>query len=72
MAKLDRNEAARLLRAAIDAALFRVFYLLDDPAELGDLSVEIVPATEPNWDRSFHETYRMLVDPGGILFHNEG
>lgn len=71
LAKLDEDEAAALIRDVIDAALFRLFYLLFDSSELDDLSVEVVEATEPNWDELFHETYRTMVDPGGIIVRDE-
>ena len=73
IARLDDDEAAALIRYGMDAALFRMFYLLCDPADLDGLSVNVIEASEPDWDGDpFHETYRMVVDPGGILVHDEG
>lgn len=74
LAKLPDEEGAAIIRDAIDTALFRVFYLLSDASDLDGLSAKIVEVADcdNNHDDLLHETYRMMVDPGGTLVSDEG
>ena len=71
LASLDDTQAALIVRAALDAAYFSVFNLLDADMKNSGIRVEIV-ADSGRWKSDefpvpLHEIYRDRVEPNGSV-----